>query len=24
MHSGTMWLAREGLALSRVSPALEL
>src|SRR5215203_5389019 len=23
MHSGTMWLAREGLALSRVSPALE-
>jgi hypothetical protein len=24
MHSGTMWLAREGLALSRVSPPLEL
>src|SRR5215218_6343833 len=24
MHSGTLWLAREGLALSRVSPALEL
>ena len=24
MHSGTMWLAREGLALSRVSPALKL
>jgi excisionase family DNA binding protein len=24
MHSGTIWLAREGLALSRVSPALEL
>ena len=24
MHSGTMWLAREGLALSRVSPVLEL
>jgi hypothetical protein len=24
MHSGTMWLAKEGLALSRVSPALEL
>jgi excisionase family DNA binding protein len=23
-HSGTMWLAREGLALSRVSPPLEL
>src|SRR5215208_3348324 len=24
MHSGTLWLAREGLALSRVSPDLEL
>ena len=24
MHSGTIWLAREGLALSRVSPALKL
>ena len=24
MHSGMLWLAREGLALSRVSPALEL
>lgn len=24
MHSATLWLAREGLALSRVSPALEL
>src|SRR5215210_4036557 len=24
MHSGTLWLAREGLALSRVSPAVEL
>ncbi|MBA3492314.1 MAG: hypothetical protein H0T55_09620, partial [Rubrobacteraceae bacterium] len=24
MHSGTLWLSREGLALSRVSPALEL
>jgi hypothetical protein len=24
MHSGTMWLAREGLALSRVYPAPEL
>jgi hypothetical protein len=24
MHSGTIWLAREGLALSRVSPAVEL
>jgi len=24
MHSGALWLAREGLALSRVSPALEL
>jgi excisionase family DNA binding protein len=24
MHSGTMWLAREGLALSRLSPALKL
>ena len=24
LHSGTMWLAKEGLALSRVSPALEL
>ena len=24
MHSGTLWLAREGLSLSRVSPALKL
>ena len=24
MHSGTLWLAREGLALSRVTPPLEL
>ena len=24
MHSGMLWLAREGLVLSRVSPALEL
>jgi excisionase family DNA binding protein len=24
MHSGTMWLAKEGLALSRVSPPLKL
>jgi excisionase family DNA binding protein len=24
LHSGTIWLAREGLALSRVSPPLEL
>src|SRR5215208_5010615 len=24
MHSGTMWLAREGLALSRVTPPLKL
>jgi excisionase family DNA binding protein len=24
LHSGTMWLAREGLALSRVSPPLKL